>query len=262
MQNTWKDITDNLKLPPLKVGWHHSPEDGLCAMEMVSYIEREAHSDHPECTCPYLAVFVRRVNDMATDEYRQKLMPYLPQLVGTATPGHEVQRAEALTWLSIHEFVVKLYSEEPLSQLKGVKDLVFELKNTSNLGRASLICSLLKSTPHIPQLINSEESGLCVKLHLRRRLASQVTIAASCLSIAIQSKTLASQKNPCRDEDYRFMGQLNRSGFLIAAAIMEQTEDEDKWALVETALQAMLSIGPKSKGFKTPERVRGLAVVN
>lgn len=42
----WLDDFLHLQIPPLSHGAHDSPADGLCAMEMVAYIER-VRSIHP-----------------------------------------------------------------------------------------------------------------------------------------------------------------------------------------------------------------------
>lgn len=86
----------NLKLPPLKSGAHDSPEEGLCAMEMVAFLERLPHSDSPECTCPVIAAYVRTINDCFNDIERQALLPILHRLVGTVSRNHEIERAKYL----------------------------------------------------------------------------------------------------------------------------------------------------------------------
>ena len=60
------------------------PDNGACAMEWVAVLAREPFSDHPSCTSPVLAAFVRRWNDALPDEPRQELRKFLPRLVGTA----------------------------------------------------------------------------------------------------------------------------------------------------------------------------------
>jgi len=96
--------TEGLKLPLLAAGKHASPDKGLCAMEMVAFIERLPHSDMPECTCRVIGAFVRGFNDLMTDEERQRLIPYLPLLVGTVSPEHERARGEFAAWKAIKVF--------------------------------------------------------------------------------------------------------------------------------------------------------------
>jgi hypothetical protein len=73
-------------------------------MEMVAFIERLPHSDMPECTCRVIGAFVRGFNDLMTDEERQRLIPYLPLLVGTVSPEHERARGEFAAWKAIKVF--------------------------------------------------------------------------------------------------------------------------------------------------------------
>ena len=94
----------DLKLPPLLAGKHSSPEAGMCAMELVAFIERLPHSDSPPCTCPVLGAFVRRGNDAMGDAIRQRLLAYLPRLVGTVSPEHELARGECAAWAAITVF--------------------------------------------------------------------------------------------------------------------------------------------------------------
>ena len=100
----WLQAIEELKLPSLRPGKHPDASRGLCAMEMVAFMERLEHSDRPSCTCPVIAGFVRRINDSMNDKDRQRLLPYLPRLVGTVAPELEQQRAEYLVWQACHVF--------------------------------------------------------------------------------------------------------------------------------------------------------------
>lgn len=44
------------------------------------------HSDHPRCTCPIIAAFVRGLNDEMPDDIRQELTAHVPRLIGTVAP--------------------------------------------------------------------------------------------------------------------------------------------------------------------------------
>ena len=72
--NDWIETIKTARLPKLKAGAHSSPSDGLCALEMVAFIERLPHSDAPPCTCPVLAAYVRVGNDWLDDSERQRLL--------------------------------------------------------------------------------------------------------------------------------------------------------------------------------------------
>lgn len=90
------NITELMKDIKLSVGLHRTPEDGICAMEFVAWLEGLPHSDKPECACPVIGAYVRALNDSLPEEERQELIPYLPRLVGTVSPEHEQERAEYL----------------------------------------------------------------------------------------------------------------------------------------------------------------------
>ncbi len=84
----------------LKRGGHKAPPPNapasdleLCGTEFVAWLAGERHSDHPQCLCPALGGFIRRFNDLASDEGRQALKPFLPRAVGTRGDGHTQQRA-------------------------------------------------------------------------------------------------------------------------------------------------------------------------
>jgi hypothetical protein len=80
----------------LSVGSHETAESGLCAMEAVAWLEGLPHSDHPACTCPIFGVYVRVLSDTLPDDQRQRLLNYLPRLVGTVAPEKEWERAQFL----------------------------------------------------------------------------------------------------------------------------------------------------------------------
>ena len=91
----WLQAINDLQLPPLVSGSHPDPATGLCAMEMVAFMERLPHSDRPECTCPVLREITIATNDMLGHEDRQQLLPMLPELVDTNVPApirHERER--------------------------------------------------------------------------------------------------------------------------------------------------------------------------
>jgi hypothetical protein len=80
----------------LHSGGHSSFTAGHCAMEVVAYIAGEKRTDHPVCTCPVIAAFMRSWNDrISNDETRTRLLkPLLPLLVGTrSTKAVQTRRA-------------------------------------------------------------------------------------------------------------------------------------------------------------------------
>jgi hypothetical protein len=62
-------------------------------MEFASVLAGERWSDHPSCTHPLLGQLARRVNDLISDDGRQKLAPLVPSVVG--------RRGNDQTWLTV-----------------------------------------------------------------------------------------------------------------------------------------------------------------
>lgn len=84
----------------LAYGTHAAAADGRCAMEWVSYLADEAHSDEPACVSRVLRAYCTALNDALDDEPRQRLRPYLTRTIGTAQDGLDEQRSwMALDWL-------------------------------------------------------------------------------------------------------------------------------------------------------------------
>ena len=78
-------------MPVLSSGAHTDPSKGGCFMEMASFLAGEAWSDHPACTHPAIAAAARSVNDRLGDADRQRLVPLIPRVVGTAGPSDPVE---------------------------------------------------------------------------------------------------------------------------------------------------------------------------
>jgi hypothetical protein len=84
----------------LAYGTHATPEDGRCAMEWVSHIAGEPHSDDPACVSAVLRAYCTSLNDSLEDGPRQLLRPYLARTIGTADDGLDEERSwMALDWL-------------------------------------------------------------------------------------------------------------------------------------------------------------------
>jgi hypothetical protein len=84
----------------LGYGTHPTPEDGRCAMEWVSHLAGEPHSDEPACVSPVLRAYCTSLNDSLDDGPRQLLRPYLARTIGTADDGLDETRSwMALDWL-------------------------------------------------------------------------------------------------------------------------------------------------------------------
>ena len=100
----------------LEKGSHADVSKGVCAMELVSWLAGEPHSDHPVCVSPVISAFVIRLNDAWDDVTRQKLKPYLKRMIGTANAASDPLR----TWMALDWFC-REYCPAWLD-LAGIKD--------------------------------------------------------------------------------------------------------------------------------------------
>lgn len=123
----------------LAYGTHASPQDGRCAMEWVSYLAGEPHSDQPTCVSPVLRAMCIALNDGLDQEPRQRLRPYLTRTIGTAEDGLDTWRG----WLAM-DWLARAYTPAWL-HLAGLTDCAHRLESTAAItGPASLGGALLE----------------------------------------------------------------------------------------------------------------------
>jgi hypothetical protein len=89
----------------LAYGTHASPAEGRCAMEWVSYLAGEPHSDAPVCVSSVVRAFCVALNDGLSDEPRQRLRLYLSRTIGSADDGLDEYRG----WLAM-DWLVRTYT--------------------------------------------------------------------------------------------------------------------------------------------------------
>jgi hypothetical protein len=94
----------------LSYGTHATPDEGRCAMEWVSYLAGEPHSDSPACVSPVLRALCISLNDDLPERPRQRLRPYLARTIGTAGDGLDEERA----WLAM-DWLMRTYAPRWLS---------------------------------------------------------------------------------------------------------------------------------------------------
>lgn len=98
----------------LSFGDHESPEDGVCFMEAVAWMQGEEHSDRPECACPVLGAYGIKLNDNMGDKYRPLLNPLILKMAGTRDESKEQERSEYL----LRQTVIRIVC--PTLQTNGV----------------------------------------------------------------------------------------------------------------------------------------------
>ncbi len=107
----------------LAYGTHATPDDGRCAMEWVSHLAGEPHSDQPRCVSPVLRAICIALNDGLEHEPRQRLRPYLTRTIGTAGDGLD----EARSWMAL-DWLIRTYTPAWLAQA-GLADSAARLRS-------------------------------------------------------------------------------------------------------------------------------------
>jgi hypothetical protein len=128
----------------LAYGTHATPDDGRCAMEWVSYLAGEPHSDEPKCVSPVLRAFCTTLNDRLEDAPRQRLRPYLARTIGTADDGLDATRAWiALDWLA-RTYAPSWLTAAGLSQSAQRLSALAPLANVSDLQTTLFVLGLAR----------------------------------------------------------------------------------------------------------------------
>jgi hypothetical protein len=122
----------------LAYGTHASPQDGRCAMEWVSYLAGEPHSDQPTCVSPVLRAMCIALNDGLDQEPRQRLRPYLTRTIGTAEDDLDTWRG----WLAM-DWLVRTYTPAWL-RLAGLTDSAGRLECVAEVTDGDRLASALE----------------------------------------------------------------------------------------------------------------------
>jgi hypothetical protein len=108
----------------LGYGTHATPEEGRCAMEWVSFLAGEPHSDDPACVSPVLRAYCTTLNDSLDDAPRQLLRPYLARTIGTSNDGLDERRSwMAMDWLIRTYAPAWLAAADLHEEARGLADL-------------------------------------------------------------------------------------------------------------------------------------------
>ncbi len=223
----WNDYKQ-LTLPPLQKGAHDNPEEGLCAMEMVAFIERLPHSDHPPCTCPVLAAFVRRTNDRMTPNDRQKLLTVLPDLVGTVSPEHERERVEFFAMQAVNVWAADALDAAGYSEHASACRAAQDLKAASAAADAAADAAAYAAAD-------------ADAAHAAARAAAYAAYAADAAAYAADAAYAAAYAAAAAD----------------AAADAARAADAD----IIAALRQAIAIGNPTTGFTKPVPVAELAAL-
>lgn len=87
----------------LTKGASNYPEYGACIMQAIDWLEYGRFSDRPHCVSPVIRDICVIINDVLSEEARQKLINYIPLLIGTTDFDNEKNRLRAAISLYNHE---------------------------------------------------------------------------------------------------------------------------------------------------------------
>ena len=118
-------------------GTHMTPDDGRCAMEWVSLLAGEPHSDAPRCVSPVVRGLCVALNDGLPDDRRQRLRPYLARTIGTAGDGLDEQRS----WLAL-DWLIRTYTPAWLA-LAGLDGTARTLRGADPVTGSSALARVL-----------------------------------------------------------------------------------------------------------------------
>lgn len=90
----------------LSVGSHEAREDGVCIMEAAAWLAGEEHSDQPSCVSPVIRTYAMGLNDGWNDATRQRLLPYISLVIGTAQSVEVEQRR---SWMAV-DWMARIYA--------------------------------------------------------------------------------------------------------------------------------------------------------
>jgi hypothetical protein len=151
-------------------------------MEMASYLAGERWSDHPRCTHPLLAAVARNVNDLTSDDGRQRLTVLIPSVIGLTSDDPHVDARIALSAATLAMPVVAssrqtvmavgiLSSERVLAELDG--------RPADSLSESSQ--QALESAPHAAQWARRFYRGIRASSvqDFRKRAAPSITRCAT-----------------------------------------------------------------------------------
>jgi hypothetical protein len=199
-------------------GSHKDFKSGACAMEIVSWLAGEKHSDSPRCTCPVIASLVRGLNDRmgagkAGDKLRDEILkPLLPKLLGTRGSRQlMVRRAYLAANAAVHE-----YAPAALEARKR-PDLAKRLREAPEIVDRE---SALKARD-IAREVRAAYAAAAASAAYAAAAASAAYAAAASAAYAADAASDAAA-DAASDAAYAAAGAARRSGYEAAAKLIER----------------------------------------
>lgn len=217
----------------LSSGKHASPEDGLCAMEVVAFLDGSPHTDHPRCTCGIIGAFVRAINDNMPDDLRQKLLPFLPRLIGTVVESHEQERHEYFAWQTIRVFAPAALRAQGYGRFARV------LQNAETLGTARFAAEILERGVARKERCETPTPALLAAHHARRASGAAMWFADH-QDDFFRGASSITPYTACAEAAASAAFQAYRAGAV------------DVWDQAFEALEGVLAIGSREAGRVAP----------
>jgi hypothetical protein len=219
----------------LSPGNHASIEDGMCAMELVAFLDGAPHTDRPRCTSEAIADFVRHINDHMPDDIRQRLLPYLPRLIGTASAEFEQERIEYFAWQTIRVFAPAAL------RAQGYRGFATRLERAEHFYQAMRVSRAIR------ERISKKRAMTPVDLAVHRAFRA--------------AGSAASSKNSHEDL-FCYFDRYCACGYLAASAAFQayQAGCTNIWDRVFETLEGVLEIGPRMQpGTEPGERIEAVS---
>lgn len=224
---TLTGLASEFRLSP---GKHSTPAEGLCALELVAFLDGEPHTDRPRCACELVSAFVRSINDNMPDDARQKLLPYLPRLIGTVSDHEQEQeRHDYFAWQTIRVFAPAAL------RAQGYRRFARVLQNAETLASARLIADTLQRG-----VANKEREDTptpaALAVHHAGRAAGAAMWFADHHDDFLKGANSITPYTTCAEAAASAAFQAYRAG------------SADVWDRALDALEGVLSIGSTEKG--------------
>jgi hypothetical protein len=252
----------------LAKGAHDDPAEGVCAMEAVAWLEGLPHSDSPACTCPVVAAYVRAINDRMPPHERQRLVAYLPRLVGTTAPAFEQARGDYLAWA-----VVTIFAPNALRSV-GKNDQADQLQALP-LHDFAAARTLLRSWGYSSYYAADAYADAAdayaatyaadAAAYAADAAAYAAAYAESAAAYAADAATYAADAAAYAAESAAAFAAVRRhlrrrtgspQPLPSASATATAKEPRTPWSLAFDALDGVLAIGPVSPGFSVDVAAR------
>lgn len=127
----------------LSRGDHATPQEGMCIMECVAYLNGEEHTDHPQCADPGCTSYAIILNDNSTSIQRNRLLPFVMRLAGSRNEEHADTRMfmmldygarKMFPYLARQSnFVAQAISAESIPEIKDHASMKFAMQKLSDI---------------------------------------------------------------------------------------------------------------------------------